>query len=807
MPVSEAEAPIGAPARILSRWIDRFAGSDPGLNRFRAALEAVLMVAVALGAEALFVHFTHALQIQVHGAALPAAEAAEVAAANHGFAVIAMVMGAMVGLIVSFGVMDKTARGQLVSMLFLPVPLIGALALGIELGGYRVPDLVSFAVLLAIGTYCRRFGPRGVIGGVSLFIGDMIGFSVHAAVTLGDVGWLAAELGVGTAVAIAVRFAFFYPNRAKALQRTQRSYGARARKVAALALGLLEHPRHTVRDARDAEREARRLHRQLVRLNEAALMIDARLADPVAVAGDSPAQLLHQRLFDAELALANIARFAQAMARSGLPATWHFEARLALRDLTRGENEQARVHAARLIDVLRKAGPVPAGEDRAVVVVTHRFAGSVIALADALTEWMAAGATGDGEGAFQPQVQLFGGWLPGSAQVSNAASREPATRLGDRVRLPLHSRTAIQIGIAAGAATALGDVVSGRRFYWAVIAVMVTFMGTNNTGEQVRKAFFRVAGTAVGIAVGSLLVTAVGHNPYWSIVVILAALFFGFYLIRVNYALMVIGVTVMVAQLYVQAGEFSHSLLLLRLGETALGGAVAVVVVLLVFPLQTRRVLRIATRDLVRAVGLLADHASGHLLGADHGTETTLRSDARAVDAAYQALIATAQPTRCNLLGGAAGDISRTLQLASAARNYSRNLVADTERAWLADDWTRRDIERASATLRHSLDVVADALTGPRDGTYTRSSALFDRAERRLEERTSTVGPAQLALRDLMLIDGTMAELADLMRLAVTDYDTAPAGPGGARTRGRHEARALAGPDRTFRLDAPAAGE
>jgi uncharacterized membrane protein YccC len=270
---------------------------------------------------------------------------------------------------------------------------------------------------------------------------------------------------------------------------------------------------------------------------------------------------------------------------------------------------------------------------------------------------------------------------------------------------------------------------------------------------------------------------------------------------------MVIGVTVMVAQLYVQAGEFSHSLLLLRLTETALGGAVTVVVVLLVFPLQTRRVLRIAARDLVRAVGLLAGHASGHLLDADHGTGTALRSDARAVDAAYQALMATARPAGRGLFGGAAGDISRTLQLASAARNYSRNLVADTERAGLADDGTRRDIERASATLCHSLDVVADALTGSRDGTYTRSSALFDRAERRLEERASTVGPAQLAIRDLMLIDGTMAELAGLLRLAVTDYDTAPAGPGGARTPGWHEARAVAGPDRTFWLDAPAAGE
>lgn len=60
----------------------------------------------------------------------------------------------------------------------------------------------------------------------------------------------------------------------------------------------------------------------LVLLNEAALMIDAQLGDPNAVVDGSSAQLLHQRLFDIELALTNIARFAQAMAGLDLPADY-----------------------------------------------------------------------------------------------------------------------------------------------------------------------------------------------------------------------------------------------------------------------------------------------------------------------------------------------------------------------------------------------------------------------------------------------------------------------------------------------------
>jgi uncharacterized membrane protein YgaE (UPF0421/DUF939 family) len=763
-------APAAA-AAIRSRWVDRFVGSDPGLNRFRTALQSVLTIAAILAAEWLFVHQTHALQIQSGGARLPASAAAAVAMANHEFLVIALLLGAIVGMLSSFGVMDPTARGQLVSMLFLPVPMVAALALGITLGAHRILALASLAVVLAVGTYCRRFGPRGFVAGMLLFMGDFFGFFLHGAVTIGDLGWLAAEIGVGVAVAIVVRFACFYPDQAKALARTQDSYGARSRKVAALALDLFDDPGHSQRDAR-------RLQHQLVRLNEAALMIDAQLGDPNAVAEGSSGQLLHQRLFDVELALTNIARFAQAMARFELPADQRAQVRLALLDIVRGDARGARAHATSLIDLLRDNESPPTGEDRTTVVVPRRFAGSVISLADAWTEWMALGTTSGGKGSFQPSVMLFGGWLPGSTEVSATASLEPGPRRGDRIGLAPYTRTAIQMGIAVGAAIMLGDLLSGRRFYWAVIAAFITFMGANNSGEQARKALYRVAGTVVGIGIGSLLVDAVGKNTWWSIAVILAALFLGFYLMRINYAFMVVGITVMVSQLYVQLDEFSNSLLLLRLAETALGAAVAIAVVMLVLPLRTRRVLRVALRTHVQAVGQMTDHASGYLLGDEHGDESALRADARAVDASYQALVATAQPLRRNLFGSFDEETGQVMRLAAASRNYSRNLVADVEAPDLAHDGTRAGIERASAVLHESIAAVAGAITGSPAGTYTRSSALFDWAERRLDERSVIDDQGQLAIRDLKLIDGAMARLAEVLGLRITDYDTV--GPGTA---------------------------
>jgi len=328
------------------------------------------------------------------------------------------------------------------------------------------------------------------------------------------------------------------------------------------------------------------------------------------------------------------------------------------------------------------------------------------------------------------------------------------------------------MGVAVSGAIFLGIQISSYRFYWAVVAAFVTFMAANNSAEQIRRGFFRVVGTVVGIGIGSLLVDVVGHNSYGSVAVILVALFFGLYLLRVSYAFLVVAVTVMVSQLYLDFGEFSNSLLVVRLEETAVGAAFAMIVALTVLPLHTRRVLRIAFRDHVQAIGRLVDHASDRLLGDDHDPERTLHADARDIDAAYQALVATAQPLRRNLTGKLDEEIGWVMLLASASRHYSRNLVADVEAAGLLDGETRRDIERASATLHESLEAVARATTGSRDVGYTRSSALFDRAERRLEEGWANVGAGRLAVRDLMLIDGAMARTAEVMGLAITDYDT-----------------------------------
>jgi uncharacterized membrane protein YccC len=303
-----------------------------------------------------------------------------------------------------------------------------------------------------------------------------------------------------------------------------------------------------------------------------------------------------------------------------------------------------------------------------------------------------------------------------------------------------------------------------------VITVFVIFTGTNNAAEQSIKAVFRGAGTAVGFILGALLAHLVGHShPYWALATILLTLFLSFYLNRINYAVSAVGITVVLALAFGQQGVFSNSLLLLRVEETAIGAGIGIVVAAVIFPLRTGLVLRVAIRRYYQAVGRLVDHATAVLVGEDHD-HTTLRADARALDAAYQEVLATAQPTGLNLFGGPTNKTARVLRIATAARHHSRNLVTDVEATGPLDRKAFAALERASLSLHQSTNVLVGAISGPRDVTYTRSSALFDRAERDIE-RVET-HQRQLPVRDVKLIDATMAEMAQLMGLSISDYDT-----------------------------------
>ncbi|HEV7189455.1 MAG TPA: FUSC family protein, partial [Blastococcus sp.] len=471
-------------------------------------------------------------------------------------------------------------------------------------------------------------------------------------------------------------------------------------------------------------------------------------------------------------ALSNCARFAAALAVLRADREVRRRAAEAFAALLAGDR-------ARLRDAVTALRALPADSSRTTVLAS-RLAASLEDHAEArgrLDEPVSDDDTVLGPAEFSPAVQLFSGYLPGSTPVSAEASTTRGRGgLLDRATMPPYVRTTIQIAVAATLAVVAGNALSSRRLYWSVLAVFLCFIATTNSGEQVRRALFRAGGTAIGIVIGDLLVHLTGGHVWSSLLIVLVALFFGIYLIRVNYMLMTIGITVTMAQLYVQFNEFSWSLLLLRLAETAIGVAAVVVTVLVIVPLRPQRVLTTAVLLWFTALRALVEA----LLDGGADERVPLRPLVRDVDAAYAALEATAAPLRRATFGRNSAQLTELLSVSAAARQYARSLAAGVESARGASGesaWAgNASLQAAAVQLRSSLDAVEHRLRTGEHGCYVRSAALVALAIDDVRPRHSSL---QHALRDLTLLDGTLARLATALQMDVAAHDTG-AGPDSA---------------------------
>ncbi|SHG81412.1 Fusaric acid resistance protein-like [Jatrophihabitans endophyticus] len=736
--------------------VDRLAGADPGLTQLRTATQAILGIVVAVGLVYGFVRLTGALQ-------LPAAAGppAVVTATNHALLIVSMLVGGILAMMAGFVVNDPSPRQQLVSTLLLPAPMLAAIAVGLLLGPYRVASLAWLVVLMTLAVYVRRWGPRGFAAGLVAFNGGFLGFFLHRQLSLGDLGWLAADVGLGVVAASFVRFVVLRDDPERALERMRRSWQQRARRLLDLGAETVaaSGPRHRSRDGVDAlhrHPHDGQLRRQVVRLNESTLIIEAQLV----LTSPTSARVEAQELFGAELSLTNCARFCAALPHVLTPA-----------DAALRAGADAAVRAARdeqwplVRDRAAGLREHPGSTERATTLVRRlalsleQYAASRERLHHAIEE-RRRGVT---VATFQPAVELASGFLPGSVPVSAQASTTPGRGRFERTVMPPYVRSSLQIAVAATVAVVVGDLVDGFRLYWAVLAAFLAFMATTNTGEQVRKALFRVAGTAIGIVVGDVLVHATGGNVAAALPVVLVVLFLGIYLIRTNYTFMVVGVTMMLSLLYYQLGEFSWDLLVLRLAETAVGVGAVVLTVLVVFPLRPQRVIAAGVLLWFRALATLLDHSLDRLLG---GETRPLRSDIRALDASWAALEAAAEPLRRATFGRNSTQLAEIRAVSSAARFYARSLGDAV--AELADPHLPA-LRPAARDLRGSVAAIDTRLESGTHGTYVRAAALVERAARELPADAEL---AHLALRDLTLLDGALARFAAALDMQVRDHDT-----------------------------------
>lgn len=809
LPTTAEREPSGRAIRLaVERVADALAAADPGFTRLRVATRTALSIALALVGEWAFVGTTGALQSPTPPHA-SAHQLAAVAAQHHDVLVVAMLLGGVVANLAGLNANEPTARARFLTLAYIPTATIAALTLGLAIGRNRTAALVVMVVVLVIGAYGRRFGQRGAVTGVVVFLGYFYGFFLTSSLGIGAAGWLACEILIGAGAVVAVRALLFRASATADLRRALRTYRARAAKVLALALALFDDP---------APRRRKALQRWLVRLDEAALIVEGQLALPGA-AGPLSAAALRRDIFDLEVAITNVARYVDMLSTVEPDPERRQPVRLAIAALAAGRPQEARravaelrarigmapppgtegptrsgrgAHPVGIVAAAEQEGapsgamdPSPAADEMTHWVIAHRLANAVDALAGALARWRATdigapaptmapavgaiaaatstgpltadGATtvtGGSDGAsFQPAVTLRGGWLPGSADVSGEASALPTRR----VQIAPYVRTTAQMAVAVTIAIVSGDALDSQHFYWAVIAALLALVGTNTVAEQLRKATHRVVGTLAGVVVGTALVNLVGRHSVWSLVVVVGVMWIGVYFFRVNYALMAMAVTISLSQAYVSLGQFSNGLLWERLAETAVGAGAAMLAVVVVLPLRTRRVVDVAMAGVVDGVAALADGAAAILEGDESVPD--LRQTGRQVDAAFQALVATAEPLRMVAWSDSADRMTRQLGALTAARNYARNLVSDVQGPVEA---LRGQLSDGRAVLRASARELAARLRGERrSGPYVRAAALFAGAEAALtEDGSETAHPSVLALRDLVLVDNALADLA-----------------------------------------------
>jgi uncharacterized membrane protein YccC len=336
---------------------------------------------------------------------------------------------------------------------------------------------------------------------------------------------------------------------------------------------------------------------------------------------------------------------------------------------------------------------------------------------------------------YAPAVTLAMGNLPGSAAVAGGTTARG--RWNPLSRASLTTRQAVQVAVAGTLAIVFGRQLSETRYYWAVIATFIAFTGTATRSETSIKAANRVLGTLVGLGAGIGLAELTAGHTMWVLVVIVASMSCGFYLVRITYAGMIFFVTIMVAQLYSVLHEFTPGLLVLRLEETALGAAIGIAVGLFVLPTSTRDTARDARRAFFEAMAAVlrataarldrdssADAGSPDSPGnADSGSASALT---RALDDRMRQLALVARPlTRPLVLGSDPKRVRHRLALYAAAARHTRALAAAPER--ISDPAEAAALaEPLRALADTALDLSAPDLRGDADRTEAAIPATAD---------------------------------------------------------------------------------
>lgn len=474
--------------------------------------------------------------------------------------------------------------------------------------------LVLFVVVCFAATWVRRFGPAWFAAGFITWQAYFFTLYLHPPLRALPGLLLATVVSTTWVTFLLLTVLFHDPERR--LRRTVTAMRARARAVVSHCLDLLRDPQDV--------RRVRSLRAQLVKLSEVTLLFDGQLGDVRALpSGSSPARL-RRWIVEVEISCEELANatveLADLAATDELPAETLAVVVRTLEVLGWGDVDVAR----RALGDLREP---PHWQLRPV----RRLTNASQTLVDSVAAWLSGGVLADDgpidDADYERVLTLAGDSLPGTTppRPENRSRWSPRS-------WSMTTRQAIQAGAAAALAIVAGELISPQRYYWAVIAAFVSFTGTANAGETVRKSLARIGGTIAGLVAAVWLGDVTLGHDVTTLAILLVCIFLAFYLQAISYAAMIFFITLMLGELYGILHRFNDSVLLLRLAETAAGATAGIVVSLVLMPTSPRSALIEARKTLLELLAHLADGCARRLRGDEY--EPGLLADAVRLDEA-----------------------------------------------------------------------------------------------------------------------------------------------------------------------------
>ena len=280
---------------------------------------------------------------------------------------------------------------------------------------------------------------------------------------------------------------------------------------------------------------------------------------------------------------------------------------------------------------------------------------------------------------------------------------------------------------ALGVQAVVASISAGLIALWVgieqsrVVAYTAFLVIGASAGTSLRRAWTRVAATAIGAVVGVLIAASVPRNPSCIGVVFVVGVFFTVFTAPVSNAAMVFWLSIATVPLAATEGSYLD-LVKDKTLAALIAGCVAAVVVLTVAPIRLSESLRPAMLTYLDAL----DHALGALTPV-HGDRDV--KAAAELDRAHTALDAVASSAAAEIHLFAQSRDSPTeqrMRIDAVHEAYLRLAPLFQDSAVRILGWTAKDIDDVVRKLRADVEIARSSLRGdPAGGPKNTSSLQF----------------------------------------------------------------------------------